>query len=122
MMTEIIRTKDYYAPYHLYPAFDKGFQDWRKHLLNAVSGENTDICICPYSRNTIDGQAWDRGAEYASHLLDILLSFENKVCDLHKWLYSEQLLTSEEEIVKAISYLQGHLQYMSNWMKQQQMS
>jgi hypothetical protein len=111
-MTEIIRTKTYYAPYHLYPAFDKGFLDYCKG----------NIHLCPYSLNSVDGQAWDRGAEYASYLRNLLLRFENKVFDLHEWLYGNHAPMTAEEIIKDISYLQGHLQYMSDWMKQQQMS
>ncbi len=43
-----------YAPYHTMPAFEAGYKAYNE-------GCNT---LCPYG-DTVDGQAWDRGAECA---------------------------------------------------------
>lgn len=52
-----VRDRTYYAPYDQHPAFDQGFEDY-----------NNKISQCPYDRNSVAAQAWDRGAEFASYL------------------------------------------------------
>ena len=43
-----------YAPYHTFPAFQRGAQDYMDGIYE-----------CPYGSGGVDGQAWDRGAEAA---------------------------------------------------------
>lgn len=54
---EPVRERSYQAPYHEYPEFEQGFKDYRE-----------GITRCPYDPNSVQAQAWDRGAEYASYL------------------------------------------------------
>ena len=46
-----------YAPYDSMPAFDVGRRAYDRN-----------VCINPYSLNSVNAQAFDRGAEYAMRL------------------------------------------------------
>lgn len=50
-------TPEDYAPYNTFPAFTKGYNAYLK--CNPV---------CPFDPDSVDAQAWDRGAEYAMRL------------------------------------------------------
>ena len=43
-----------YAPYHTMPAFQQGYEQARVHLSR-----------CPHDSDSVEAQAWDRGAELA---------------------------------------------------------
>ena len=51
--TNILTIAAEYAPYNLYPAFQKGFDAYNAGRISNPHGD------------TADGQAWDRGAECA---------------------------------------------------------
>lgn len=55
MQTLIIARE--YAPYNLYAAFEQGFNAY-----------NADRNVNPYRQDSVDAQAWDRGAECASRV------------------------------------------------------
>jgi hypothetical protein len=46
-----------YAPYSRMHAFEVGAQAYARHDYH-----------CPYSADSVEGQAWDRGLEYAMRL------------------------------------------------------
>lgn len=50
------RLRESYRPYDAMPAFDEGmvaYENWQP---------------CPYSADSVERQAWDRGAEFAMRL------------------------------------------------------
>jgi hypothetical protein len=57
LSAEIEPKAEDYAPYHLYREFNEGYADY-------LYGSST----CPYNGNSVAGQAWDRGMEYAMRL------------------------------------------------------
>jgi hypothetical protein len=63
-MTIEHRDRSYYTPYDTYSEFDEGLEAYNE-LVRIKFVRSID---CPYDRNSVQAQAWDRGYEYGSYL------------------------------------------------------